>query len=286
MNQRSFSITCVVFCCLFFLCGSARAEVEWAELFDFSLPDKPLDIAASKDGHLVFVLTKGAILQFDPKTNSITGRIPVGPKFNQLLLLDEVNTLIVSSSADQSLKFISFEPIYAINMAHSPVIGPNDAPVTITVFSDYQCPYCSKLDEMLHDVLKNNPETVKLVIKHYPLQNHQYAFKAAMAALAAARQDKFARFHADLLTNFRALNDQKVLDIATQLELDLEQFKKDIQDQELAKLIQQDMNDAIDMQIRAVPTIFINGKQLKNRDPEAIQKIIDAIVEKNKPAKK
>ena len=73
--------------------------------------------------------------------------------------------------------------------------GPANAPVTLTVFSDFQCPYCSRLVPFIDEVLAKNPDKVRVVFKQFPLRMHNFALPAALASLAAREQGKFWPMH-------------------------------------------------------------------------------------------
>ncbi len=124
------------------------------------------------------------------------------------------------------------------------------------------------------------PNDVKLVIKHFPLSIHDYARKAAIAALAAGKQGKFWEFHEKLFANQKDLNDTKVEAIAGELGLDMEKFKKDLQDPAIASVIDRDMNDGLKANVQGTPSIFINGKLLNQRN--YLLQAIEAALKKKK----
>ena len=124
------------------------------------------------------------------------------------------------------------------------------------------------------------PNDVKLVIKHFPLSMHEYARKAAIAALAAGRQGKFWEAHEKLFANHNDLNDAKVEAIAGELSLDMEKFKKDLQDPAIASLIDRDLNDGMKANVQGTPTIFINGKLLNQRN--LLLQAVEAALKKKK----
>ncbi len=124
------------------------------------------------------------------------------------------------------------------------------------------------------------PNDVKLVIKHFPLSIHDYARKAAIAALAAGKQGKFWEFHEKLFANQNDLNDAKVEAIAGELSLDMEKFKKDLQDPAIASIIDRDMKDGLKANVQGTPTIFINGKLLNQRN--FLLQAIEAALKKKK----
>ena len=104
---------------------------------------------------------------------------------------------------------------------------------------------------------------MKLVFLNYPLKNHKFAAKAAVAALAAGRQDKFWEFHDELFKDYRKINDEKIRQIANQLELNETQFEQDRKDPAILKKIKQDVQEAYRLGLKGVPTVFINGKRAK-----------------------
>jgi protein-disulfide isomerase len=129
-------------------------------------------------------------------------------------------------------------------------------------------------------VLEKYPNDVKLVIKHFPLQIHNYARKAAIAALAAGKQGKFWEVHEKLFANQNDLNDTKVEAIAGELGLDMEKFKKDLQDPAIASVIDRDMNDGLKANVQGTPSIFINGKLLNQRN--YLLQAVEAALKKKK----
>ncbi|MBN2382770.1 thioredoxin domain-containing protein [bacterium] len=261
MKNLWFVLSCVIiFTTVFFVDTTVFAELEWTEIGGFDLGAKPLDIVASRDGKVVFILTKGEILQFDPSSKTVTGRIPIGPRFDRVDLADESNTLVLSSTSEKMIKLISYEIVYQLDLSLLPYLGPDNAPVVIAVFSEYKCPYCARLSQLLEQVLTKYPDTVKLVVKHFPLQSHQFSLEAALAALAAGRQGKFGPFHKELYANAKVLNEEKLTEIAQKLGLNLDQFNKDRQDPALNDIVQRDIRDGRDLGIRGVPTVLINGK--------------------------
>ena len=129
-------------------------------------------------------------------------------------------------------------------------------------------------------MLEKYPNDVKLVIKHFPLSIHDYARKAAIAALAAGKQGKFWEAHEKLFANQNDLNDAKVEAIAGELGLDMEKFKKDLQDPAIASIIDRDMNDGLKANVQGTPSIFINGKLLNQRN--YLLQAVEAALKKNK----
>ena len=124
-------------------------------------------------------------------------------------------------------------------------------------------------------MLEKNPSTVKIVYKNFPLRNHKYATTAAVAALAAGRQGKFWQFHDELYLIYKEINDEKILEIAQKLALDLEQFETDIKDPAIRQMVQQDYQEGLQNGVKGIPTVYINGKRLRARSLNDFQIAID-----------
>jgi len=129
-------------------------------------------------------------------------------------------------------------------------------------------------------VLGKYPEDVKLVFKNFPLKKHKFAREAAEAALAASAQGKFWQFHDELFKNYRNLNEAKVQEIAIELDLDLETFNKNRKNPPIQQLIIRDVKDGQQAGVRSIPTVFINGKLLRNRSLKGFLQMIEAELKK------
>lgn len=252
----------------------AQAAVEWHPDKEISLPGHPLDLTISADGRRTFVLLEGgkvAVLDQDGKledlleTNLKAQHLEISRDGSQLLLLDQ---------STSTLQTITLDYIYDIPIQGSPFKGPENAPVTIVVFSDFQCPYCSKLEPLVEQVRLNHPEQVKVVFKNYPLRSHQYARYAALASLAAHKQGKFWKFHDQLFANQQKLSPQLVKNLAVALGLDLALFDKDLKSPQLTAQLNRDLIDARNVGVRGTPTVFINGRLLADRSIDGFEKAI------------
>lgn len=114
----------------------------------------------------------------------------------------------------------------------------------------------------MSDKYKDN---LKLVIKHFPLDNHAFARKASQASLAAHQQGKFWEFHEKLFENYNAINDEKIEEIAKDLLLDMDKFHGDINLPEIGQIIDRDIQNGKEIGVPGTPTMFINGKQISPR---------------------
>jgi protein-disulfide isomerase len=125
-------------------------------------------------------------------------------------------------------------------------------------------------------------DQLKIVIKHYPIPNHEFARKAAQASLAAHKQGKFWEFHKKLFENHDSLDNDKIDQIARELALDIDKFKTDLNLPEIQSIIDRDIQNGKKIGIRGTPTIFINGKQINPRTSDDFIKTIEAELKKPK----
>ncbi len=130
-------------------------------------------------------------------------------------------------------------------------------------------------------MLEKNPTTLKIVFKNFPLRSHKYATTAAVAALAAGRQGKFWEFHDELFRIYNQISDEKILEIAQKLALNLVQFEKDVKDPAIRQIIGQDYQEGLRIGVKGIPSTYINGKQLRARTLDDFQGAIDKELKKS-----
>jgi protein-disulfide isomerase len=171
------------------------------------------------------------------------------------------------------------ERAYDLPVGHSPVKGPENAPITIVEFSDYQCPFCARSEPLIKEALAAYPTQARLVYKQFPLVGiHPQAMPAAIAAVAAQKQGKFWEMHDLLFANQRELAPEQIKSYARQLGLDMAKFEADLQSEDVKAAIQDDMQLAQRAGVRGTPTVFVNGKLLQNRSLDGFKQLIDPIL--------
>ena len=131
---------------------------------------------------------------------------------------------------------------------------------------------------LLEQVLEKNPDTVKIAFKNMPLRFHKFADPSARAALAAHKQGKFWEFH-DKLFGVEKLSNAVINNVAVELQLDMAQFNTDMNSPEIRQMVNKDLLDAQKAGVTGTPTIFVNGKKLKNRSLAGFQAMIDKELE-------
>jgi protein-disulfide isomerase len=166
-------------------------------------------------------------------------------------------------------------PVVEVSTAGRPSKGPDNAPVTLVIFSDYECPYCKRAEPTIDQVEKAYPDKVKFVFRDYPLPFHANARPAAEAANCANAQGKFWEYH-DKLFTMQDLSQDKLKALAGELKLDQKKFDDCLAKQEFKAAIDKDIADGQAVGVNGTPAFFINGRSLSGAQPfEKFKEIID-----------
>lgn len=169
--------------------------------------------------------------------------------------------------------------VWKVPVGTSPTLGPKDALVTIVVFSDFECPFCKRVESTLEQVRREYPNDVRLVFKHNPLPFHSRAEPAANLAIEAYKQkgDKgFWQVHDLLFESQPQLDDAALLEVAKQAGLNPIRAKLAVTKSPHKKAIEEDLDLADAVKARGTPHFFINGRRLSGARPfEEFRKLID-----------
>lgn len=153
--------------------------------------------------------------------------------------------------------------ISVVSTAAEPFLGKPDAPVTVIMFSDFQCPTCARTDPVLKKIIAGYGGRVRLVIRDFPLESiHPNAFQAALATNASGRQGRFFEFTRILYLNQDKLGRESLIDFARSLGLDIARFQSDMDDPENAAEVRGDIAEGRGLRISGTPTIFVNGVKI------------------------
>jgi protein-disulfide isomerase len=162
------------------------------------------------------------------------------------------------------VKLTLLPPRLEVAAGSSPSVGPADAPVTIIEFADYQCPYCHQMEPTLASIREQYGNQIRFVYKDFPLPMHQYAEKAAEAALCAGQQGQYWAYHDALFTATKV--DELQIDglkkTAADLKLDQAKFASCLDSGAQAAVITQNLNEGKALGFSGTPTILINGYYL------------------------
>ena len=134
---------------------------------------------------------------------------------------------------------------------------------------------------MIEQLLEKYSGRVNLVLKHYPLSQHKAARAAARAALAASRQGKYIELSDLMYKNYKTLNDDRIKEYAQQVGLDMVKFEGDLNSAAVREIIQQDIGLARKIRIRGVPSLYINGRAVKNYSLDGMSQMIEKELEKS-----
>jgi len=167
-------------------------------------------------------------------------------------------------------------PVLAITTDDQPSKGSATAPVTIIEFTDYQCPSCAKSQPIIEEVAKEYGDKVRLVARDFPLEQHTHAAKAAEAAEAAREQGKYWEYVALLFKNQNALEVANLKQYATQVGLDRAKFDQALDSGKFADKVQRDLREGDKLGVSSTPTVFINGKRVRDKTPEGLKAAIEA----------
>ncbi len=161
-------------------------------------------------------------------------------------------------------------PVSAIKAAaNAQMRGPDQAPVTIVEFSDFQCPFCRSAIPALQELMRQYPTGVRWVFKNYPLEFHPDSLLAHKAALAAGEQGKFWEMHDLIFANQGAIKRDDLLQRASQLGLDMKRFVVDLDGNRFQTVIDEDKAEGSRLGVTGTPTFFVNGKRMVGMRPLA-----------------
>ena len=172
------------------------------------------------------------------------------------------------------------DKVYTIPVGNSMIVGKKDAPITITQFTDLQCPFCARFYPPVKETLKAYPDKVNYLIKHYPLSFHPNARPAAKVALAAGAQGKYIEMVELLLNNGADVSEPKLKEYAKTLKLNEKKLLNDIKNNDATyeANIKADLDLGGQVDVRGTPTFYINGKKTNARDAASFKTEIDKIL--------
>lgn len=154
-----------------------------------------------------------------------------------------------------------------IDLAHTPCMGPADAPVTVVSYSDFECPFCRKAASAVHDLVEARPGKVRHCFKHFPLSYHINARYAATVSLVMDKIGKFWPFHDKVFdaAGKDELSEELIQKTASELGVDLKLEERALR--EAAKLVAKDREEGTGNGVRGTPTFFVNGRPIPEGEP-------------------
>ncbi len=165
-----------------------------------------------------------------------------------------------------------------VQVDDDPSIGPENAPITIVEFSDYQCPFCTKWhDEVFNQLMTDYKGTVRFVYRDFPLYSiHPQSQSAAEAADCAGEQGKYWQYHNALFSEKYSLGSDAYTRYAAEEGLNPEQFAQCMSDHRFKSEVDADFKYATTIGVSSTPTFFVNGLAVVGAQPyEVFKELID-----------
>jgi protein-disulfide isomerase len=195
----------------------------------------------------------------------------------------------IDCNSDEVKECANAEPIYKIPIGNAATKGKDDALVTIVEVSDFQCPFCGRVNKTMDALQKGKyGKDLRIAFFHNPLGFHNRAMPAALAAEAAGKQGKFWEMHDKLFTDSRNLTDANFDKWAGEIGLNADQFKADMKDAALSKKVKDQQALVVKLGARGTPAFFINGRYLSGAQPVSkFEEVIEkALKDANKQIKR
>jgi protein-disulfide isomerase len=168
-------------------------------------------------------------------------------------------------------------PVKKVEVGNAPVRGPKNAPITVVLFSDFQCPFCSRIEPSISELEKAYPGKVRVAWKNFPLSFHNNAKPAAEAALAAHEQGKFWEMHDILFKNQQALSAADLEKYAQEIGLNMPKYKAAVDSHKFAAQVDLDTKQGSAVGVEGTPAAFVNGHLVSGAQPvDAFKKIVEA----------
>ncbi len=186
------------------------------------------------------------------------------------------------------------EPIYKLTVTENDPVkfGPkptdtkpigckgNDCPLTVVEYSEFQCPFCTKVLPTVKRLMAEYKGKVRWIVRDFPLGFHKRARPAAAAAHCAKRQGKFWQMYDQLFANQRSLEDTDFKKYAKKIKLDSKKFEKCLKDPKIMAAVEKNYRSGEKLGVTGTPAFFINGRRLSGALPYSeFKKIFDEEIE-------
>jgi protein-disulfide isomerase len=158
---------------------------------------------------------------------------------------------------------------FRVALDDSPVRGPADAPVTIVMFSDFECSFCDEAFHTVSELQDEYPQQIRFVYKALPLDRHEHALEAALVGHSAKAQGKFWEFH-DLVFSGAGIDPETIQAYAREVGLDVARVERELESLAYAPDLRRDLRVAKRLRLTSTPVFFINGRMLPGARPKHI----------------
>jgi NhaA family Na+:H+ antiporter len=153
--------------------------------------------------------------------------------------------------------------------------GPDDAPITLVEYGDYQCPYCKQAYEYVREMRDHLGERLRYVYRHLPISDvHPHAFMASEAAEAAGAQGLFWEMHSKMYEG-GPLSEGRIYQYAQEIGLDMDRFRNDLKEHKFARKVRLDYKSGLESRANGTPTFYLNGKRYD--EPWDLESMLEAV---------
>jgi protein-disulfide isomerase len=173
-------------------------------------------------------------------------------------------------------KASGIKPAGVSKAGEDPSIGAKDAKVEMVIYSDFQCPYCSRVVPTIKQIEEEYKDSVRIVFRNFPLSFHDMAQKAAEAGECANVQGKFWEMHDMIYSNQNALRVADLKSYAQKLGLDQAEFDSCLDNSDMKAEVERDFQSGASAGVQGTPAFIINGEHISGALPfEKFKEIID-----------
>jgi protein-disulfide isomerase len=241
-------------------------------------PDVQVTVGPFKETSILGLLATDITVKVEDNVQAVQFYVSKDGKY---LLRGELSDLTKDPTAENRAK---------LQIKDAPVWGDPKAPITMVEFSDFECPVCRNLHDVLRGLLANYPQ-VRLVFKDFPLEQHPWARGAAIAGRCAYNQDSraFWKLYDLIYDNQDVISAEnvyaKMTDYASQLSLNPDTFKSCLASPEATAAVDASRANGQALEVSSTPTIFINGRRIIGADPHLIEQNIKYELARQKSSK-
>lgn len=252
-------------------CDTAKLE-EWVKSAVPTSIGRIIDVSDSEASEILKKVSAKSVpvFIFDPNLDKISNFSQLSRAFDKIGDNYVLNLTKIGAAPG---KFLVPPKI----LESDPQKGPNDAPIIIIEYSDFECPFCKQGFGIMKDVFNVYSGKVKMAYKQFPLPLHKNARNAANASLCANEQGKFWEIHDLMFANQNKLSFNDLKKYAAQSKVDIKKFNSCLDAKKYDSIIDADMAEGASFGISGTPAFFVNGIFVNGAEPlEEFKKIIDA----------
>jgi protein-disulfide isomerase len=241
-------------------------------------PDVQVTVGPLKETSIPGLLATDITVKLEDNVQAVQFYVSKDGKY---LLRGELSDLTKDPTAENRAK---------LQIKDAPVWGDPKASITMVEFSDFECPVCRSLHDVLHSLLANYPQ-VRLIFKDFPLEQHPWARSAAIAGRCAYNQDPkaFWKLYDLIYDNQDIISPEnsyaKLTDYVSQIGLNPDTFKSCLASPEAAAAVDASRANGLALQVSSTPTMFINGRRIVGADPHLVEQNIKYELDQQKTAK-